>query len=392
MVKATGSPPEQSPATAGNLPELAWLVLWLICIVAMVAFPRWQVVPFDLIWIGLALLYGFRLWPDRRALALTVTAAVTTAAAISDDIVRHLHVGKPLEQIPLLATMFVAMAWQAHRRTAARDRAEIAADVQRMLVLQRQFLQDASHQLRTPITIALGHAELLAQALAGQEQRDIHVVVGELERLRALSEGLLLVAASESPDFLAPQPAELSVIVAEVLRRWRPTVPRQWRLGTLDPVTALVDTQRLGLALDALIENAIQHTSPGDQITVSVELVEAGEAETGGLARIVVQDSGEGIAEADLPFIFDRFTTIGGTASRGAACRGAGSRGTGLGLTLVRAIAHGHGGEVRVQSTPGHGSRFELLLPVRQPVPQPEQQPEQAVRAQAGGIAAREAW
>lgn len=379
-MRVTGSRPEQRPTTAGYQPELAWLALWLACVVWMVAFPRWQLVPFDLIWIGLAVLYGYRLWPDRRALALTTTAAVTTVAAISDDAVRHLHLGESLEQLPLLATMFVALAWLAHRRAVARDRAGIAADMQRLVDLQRQFLQDASHQLRTPITIALGHAELLAQALAGREQRDIHVVVGELERLKDLSEELLLVAASQSPDFLAPEPAELDAIAAELLRRWRPTAPRQWQLGQLEQVTALVDQKRLGLALDALVDNAIRHTGPGDHITISVLSGAQVAGECGGLARIAVEDTGDGIAEADLPYIFDRFTTVAGGRSRG----------TGLGLTLVQAVARGHGGEVTVRSTLGRGSRFELLLPVA--VRQPEELPGQVTRAQADGVTARKAW
>lgn len=379
-MRATGSPPERPPSAAGFQPELAWLALWLACVFWMAAFPQWQVVPFDLIWIGLAVLYGYRLWPDRRAMALTGTAAATTVAVIGDDALRHLHLGEPLEQIPLLATMFAALAWMAHRRAVARDRAGIAADTQRLVELQRQFLQDASHQLRTPITIALGHAELAAQALAGREQRDIHVVVGELERLKDLSEGLLLVAASQSPDLLAPEPAGLDVIAAELLRRWRPTAARHWQLGQLEPVTALVDQKRLVLALDALVENAIRHTGPADHITISVTSGAPGAGGCGRLARIVVEDSGEGIAEADLPYIFDRFTTVAGP----------GNRGTGLGLTLVQAVARGHGGEVTVRSTLGLGSRFELLLPAA--ATQPCALPGQATHAQAGEVAARKAW
>jgi signal transduction histidine kinase len=276
--------------------ELAWLLLWLLCVVAIVIFPAWQVIAL------------------------------------------------------LLATIFVALAWQANRSLAARDRARVAAEADRLLQLQRQFLQDASHQLRTPITIALGHAELLAGALAGRQQRDIHVVVGELERLKALCERLLLVAAAENPGFLAPAPADLGMLAAELLLRWQPVAARRWRLGLLEPVTAEVDAVRLELALDALVENAVRHTGPQDEITVSVL---SGDGDT---ARIVVADSGEGIAALDVPHIFDRFATSGGN----------GARGTGLGLALVRAVARGHGGDVTVISTPGQGSRFELSLPVRQ--------------------------
>jgi two-component system OmpR family sensor kinase len=338
-----------APSAAISQPELAWLVLWLVCVIAIVAFPAWQVIPFDLIWIGLAALYGITLWPSRRVLALTATALVTTAAVISDDAVRHLRFGASVEQIPLLATIFLGLAWQANRRMAARDRARIAAEAQRLLLLQRQFLQDASHQLRTPITIALGHAELLAAALAGRQQRDIHVVVGELERLKALSERLLLVAAAENPDFLSPAPADLDKIAAELVLRWRPAAARGWKLGQVAAVTAVIDAERLGLALDALVENAVRHTLPEDDITISV--IRDSEDQH---ARIVVEDSGAGIAESAIPHIFDRFRSFGGAASRG----------TGLGLALVRAVAHGHGGEVTVSSALGQGSRFELALPV----------------------------
>jgi signal transduction histidine kinase len=359
-VRDTGSLPDGPDAEPARQPagetlllrqlELAWLVLWLICVALMVAFPDWQVVPFDAIWISLALLYGFRLWPGRWTFALTATAVVTTAATLSDDMIRHSRVtDQAVEQIPLLTTMFIVMACQAHRRMVAGDRARIAAQAQRLLLMQRQFLQDVSHQLRTPITIALGHAELLEAELTGRAQRrDIAVVVGELERLRTLSDRLLLIAASQHPDFLTMEPTDLDVLAVELLRRWQPTAPRHWQLGRLDPVTAQVDAERLALALDALVENAVKHTGPGDVIRLTV-----GRDTDDRFALIAVEDSGEGIDDADVPHIFERFRT---TATAGA-------RGTGLGLALVDAIARGHGGEARVVSQLGVGSRFELRIP-----------------------------
>jgi signal transduction histidine kinase len=359
-VRATGSPPDgpdaepAGPPAGGTLllrqPELAWLVLWLICVALIVAVPEWQVVPFDAIWISLALLYGFKLWPGRWTFALTATAVITSAATLSDDMIRHSRVtDQAVEQIPLLTTMFIVMAFQAHRRMVAGDRARIAAEAQRLLLMQRQFLQDVSHQLRTPITIALGHAELLAAELASRQQRrDINVVVGELERLRTLSDRLLLIAASQHPEFLTTEPTDLDALAVELLGRWQPTAPRHWQLGRLDPVTAQVDPERLALALDALVENAVKHTGPDDVIRLTVSRDTDGRS-----ALIVVEDSGEGIDAADVPHIFERFRT---TAT-------AGSRGTGLGLALVDAVARGHGGEARVVSEVGVGSRFELLIP-----------------------------
>jgi two-component system, OmpR family, sensor kinase len=263
----------------------------------------------------------------------------------------------------------------------ASDRAKVAAEAQRLLDAQRQFLQDASHQLRTPITIALGHAELLAADLVGrQQQRDIHVVVGELERLRTLSDRLLLIAASENPDFLTMEPTDLDELAVDLLRRWQPTAPRRWQLGRLDPVRIAVDADRLKIALDALVENAVRHTGPDDQISLEIG------RDDQGFAHIVVQDTGEGIADSDVPHIFERFRTIGGS----------GTRGTGLGLALVEAIARGHGGEVIVSTKLGQGSTFTLRIPVAAGLPgaqAPAMQglPETRDRTQAAPGAQREA-
>ena len=170
-------------------------------------------------------------------------------------------------------------------------------------------------------------------------------MVGELTRLKSLAEKLLLIATSENSDFLRPEPVALDGFIMEVLRRWRPTAERRWQLGRLDPVTVSADRERLGLAVDALLENAIQHTRSGDVIRLAVRRVR-------GSVRVIVADSGSGIPQSELPYIFDRFRTGSGRP-----------RGTGLGLALARAIAHGHGGEVLARSTPGAGATFEVVLP-----------------------------
>jgi signal transduction histidine kinase len=276
-----------------------WIALWLLGLACIVIYSRWQAVPFHLVW------------------------------------------------ITLLLMMFGLVMRHAHRRQAAdTERARVSEENARLLASQRRFLQDASHQLKTPITIALGHAELLARGLtdAGQS-RDAHIVVGELTRLKSLAERLLLIATSENSDFLRPEPVALDGFVMEVLRRWRPTAQRCWQLGRLDPVTVNADRERLGLAVDALLENAVQHTGSGDVIRLAVRRVRD-------CARVIVEDSGSGIPQAELAHIFDRFRTGSGKP-----------RGTGLGLALARAIAHGHGGEVLAHSTAGVGSKFEVVLP-----------------------------
>jgi hypothetical protein len=116
------------------------LLLWLLCVTAIVVVPRWQVIPLDVLWTSLALLFGYRLWPSRSTLALIGVALVTTAGAFGADALRHMRLDESLEQVPLLALMFAAMTWKANRRVTARSNAEIAAATERLLAAQREFL------------------------------------------------------------------------------------------------------------------------------------------------------------------------------------------------------------------------------------------------------------
>jgi signal transduction histidine kinase len=339
--------------------DVAWAAFSVANLAAMVIFSHWETVPFHFIWISLTLLYGFRVWSTRPTAWVLAVVMVTTASVIGLDVYHGAQSVDELNEVPLMAAMFWLMVWHAQRRLAAdTERDLVSKENARLLTTQRRFLQDASHQLRTPITIALGHAELLASDLAGRvEARDIEVVVGELTRLRRLGERLLMIAASEDPDFLRPEPVALDRFTMEAFRKWMPTAQRRWTLGDLDPVLVTADRERLGLAADALLENAVRHTAEGEEIRLSVLGDRDGET-----ARMIVADSGEGIPPAELDRIFDRFRS--GTQL-------AGTRGTGLGLALVRAVARAHGGEVQVHSTPGEGSEFALVLPVRPPSPAP---------------------
>jgi signal transduction histidine kinase len=332
--------------------DLAWVVLWLIGLLAIVIFARWEAVPFHLIWISFALLYGFRVRKARPTFWVLAAMVVTTFAAVGLDVARGDQPADELTEVPLMAAMIWVMMWHARRSLAAdTERVRVSEQNAQLLASQRRFLQDASHQLRTPITIALGHAELLARSLVdSQEKRDIHVVVGELNRLKQLGERLLLIAASENPDFLRPEPVALDQLIMEAIRRWRPAAQRSWQLGTLDHAMASADRERVGLAVDSLLENAVQHTEAGDLIRLSVVRDEQAD-----MASMIIEDGGAGIEQAALAHIFDRFAT---------GYRPGGHQGTGLGLTLVSAVMRGHGGEVLVQSTLHQGSRFELRLPL----------------------------
>ncbi len=334
--------------------DAGWTLFSAFNLVAIYWFADWETVPFHFIWISLTVVYGFRAWRAAPTLWVLGAVMVTTASGIGLDVRRGSEPTAELTEVPLMAAVFLAMVWHAHRKQAAeRSHHRISEQNARLVADQRQFLQDAAHQLRTPITIALGHAELLAADVTGQQEgQDIQVVIGELNRLRRISERLLVIAAAADPAFLHAEAVALDQLTADLVRRWQPTADRRWQLGRLDRVAARADRERLGLALDALLENAVRHTCPGDVIQLSVI-----RGWPGMPVRVVVADGGSGIAADELELIFDRFRT-GEDAS---------SRGTGLGLPLVRAVARAHGVDVLVRSSPGQGSEFELSLPEQGP-------------------------
>jgi len=218
-----------------------------------------------------------------------------------------------------------------------------------LLDKQRQFLQDVSHELGTPITIALGHAELITHAATDQAiAKDARVAVDELLRMRRLANRLVLLASTDSPDFLRLAPVDAAELVMDILHRWSQT-PRRWALGSLAEASVQADRDRLTLALDALIENAVDHTDPDGRIELSAR-------HDGEKVILTVKDSGSGIPADEIGHIFDRFTRVGTGRSRETG-------GFGLGLAVVKAIAEAHHGSVEVRSTVGQGSVFELFLP-----------------------------
>jgi signal transduction histidine kinase len=314
---------------------------------------QWETIPFHLVWLSLTLVFAFRLWDIPTTVVVGVAVMVLSGWALFLAVSRSpLGPGfDELSEIPLMAAMFGAMVWHAHRRqVAVEELGRVAESQRRMLDRQREFVRDAAHQLRTPITIARGHADLLRTELAAgsdQATADLDVVVEELIRLSRLSERLLLLAAADDPRFLTRAPVPVRELVEECAKRWTAAAPREWRVRVLAEGTVPADRERLAMALDALIENAVKYTDEGDPITVT------GRSEGTWLA-LEVTDGGIGILRDQIDHVFERF-------SRGTPEGGGG--GTGLGLPIVRAIAQAHGGSVDVTSEPGRGSTFTIRVP-----------------------------
>jgi signal transduction histidine kinase len=335
--------------------EVAWGAFAAANVAVIIGLSQWETVPFHFIWVSLTIVYGFRVWRIRTTIILLAIVMLVTGAALAWTITRGHERLDELTEVPLMASMFLAMVWHARRRQAALEQVrQSAEDRQAMLERQREFVRDASHELRTPITIARGHAELIRSTASDPQLTDDAIVVlDELGRLSKLSERLLILAAADHPGLLTHAPTDVARLIAELERRWIPAAPRAWTFDAVARGTVVIDEERLAIALDALIENAVKFTAPGDGISVLA-------LPTVASLTIEVADEGEGIEPAHLPKIFDRFARADGDRTRGGG-------GTGLGLAIVRAIVEAHGGTVAARSAPGHGSTFSLTLPGFEP-------------------------
>ncbi len=331
--------------------DIAWGVFAVANLVAMYLWPDWETVPFHFIWVSLTVLYGYRVWRARPTTLTLAVVCVTTGVILYHDYAIGAQSIDELTEVPLMAAMFAAMVWHARRHLAATEKARrVSEQNERLLEREHAFLQDASHELRTPITIALGHAELLQRSQHDPlVAEDARVVVEELQRLGRLADRLLTLASLEQPGFLRPTSVDLVPFVVELAHRWAPT-PRVWRLDELDEAVTQADPDRLQLALDAIVENAVKHTGPQDVISFALR-------RSGDRIAISVSDTGDGIPPEDLQRIFERF-------SRSAPDPSSPRRGSGLGLSIAKAVVEAHGGTIDVRSEPGRGSVFRITLPV----------------------------
>jgi two-component system OmpR family sensor kinase len=331
--------------------EVGWALFAAANVAVILVLTRWETTPFHFIWVSLTIVYGLRVWSTRATVAVLSTVMLVTGAALVWSVARSHQGIDELAEVPLMAAMFVAMVWHATRRQAATDEVERLAETEhRMLERHQEFIRDASHELRTPITVARGHAELIRAGSEGtQAADDAEVVLDELGRLARISERLLILASAEYPDFLHREPVDVEELVEEGGRRWSVTAPRRWEVRVDAPGTVDADRERIRFALDALVENAVKFTGEGDRVAI------VGRAADGQVI-LEVSDEGLGIPIDEQERIFDRFARVDDGRARG-------SGGTGLGLAIVKAIVQAHGGSVSVESVPGKGSTFRMAIP-----------------------------
>lgn len=296
--------------------------------------------------------------------AVRVATFVSAAVFVVGSIVAWAIAGRVLAPLRLLDTAARTITeTDLTQRIPVRGSDEIAQLTRRFndmlhrleasFTLQRQFTDDASHELRTPITIIRGHLELLDEDPT-ERQKTIALVLDELDRMSRMVDELLLLARAEQPDFLHLEDVDVGELTKQLHVKAQALGNREWRLERVGAGIIRADGQRLTQAVMQLAHNAARHTTDGDVIWV-------GSAASNGSARLWVRDHGPGIPAADQERIFTRLARGRHTGRL---------EGTGLGLSIVRAIAEAHGGSVHLSSRPGAGSTFTVVVPNGQVSPQ----------------------
>jgi signal transduction histidine kinase len=289
---------------------------------------------------ALALLAGLATATRAMAPITRLTDAASAIARTRDPSLRIPHPESQDEVSELALTL----------ESMLRSLDDARGETEATLARQRQFVADASHELRTPLTSVLANLELLEMELEGEAREAAASALRSSRRMRRLVADLLLLARADAGRIAAHVPIDLSEIVAEAAGELEP-VARDHHISVSAPPGAEIDGARdeLHQLTLNLLENALRHTDPGTTVEATVE-------RRNGEVVLSVEDDGPGIAPEMRDKVFERFF------------RGAGDRSgsSGLGLSIVRAVAGSHAGTVTLEEPlDGRGARFVVRFPAR---------------------------
>jgi len=268
-----------------------------------------------------------------------LTAA--TRAVARGDLSQRVPVRRR-DEVGLLAESFNTMTDDL--QTARRQRQQMTADI--------------AHDLRTPLSLILGHSEALADGVLEPTPERLEIIHDEAQRLEHLVEDLRTLSLADDGSLpLVPELVDPAAFLERMVTAHRPQAQERGVALDLelDPEAPEVafDLGRMSQVMDNLLSNALRNMSRGGSVTLGAEPAEDG-------LRLWVQDTGPGIAEEDLERIFDRMY-------RGDTSRQRDGSGSGLGLTIARSIVEAHGGRIWAESQYGEGARFVIALPLQQP-------------------------
>ncbi|HEX4716103.1 MAG TPA: ATP-binding protein, partial [Ktedonobacteraceae bacterium] len=279
-------------------------------------------------------------WLAKRAFRPVLHLTRTTREIKAGDLHRRVPVPRARDEVYELALTFN----------------EMIGRLDQAFTQQRRFVADASHELRTPITVIRSITDVALEEPLGFDEcvealRDINA---ETERLSHLINDLLVLARADEEQMpLEREPVRLDLLACDIAATMEPLAMERGiklQLQMLSPASVFGDTARLILMIMGLVDNALTYTNAGGVVTLGVEV-------HGVLARLVVRDTGIGIAERDVAHIFERFYRADPARSRLAS-------GSGLGLAIADWVVRVHGGSITVKSQIDQGSTFTITLPL----------------------------
>lgn len=229
-----------------------------------------------------------------------------------------------------------------------------AGELSKVEGLRRELIANTSHDLRTPLTMITGYAEVMRDLPGENSSENLQVIIDEAKRLTSLVNDMLdLSKLQAGAQVLLPAPYDLTRSIWEILGRYTKLMEQDGYTITFSPpgpAWVEADGVKMTQVLYNLINNAIAYTGGDKTVRVMEEVAD-------GWVTVSVLDSGEGIDPKELPYIWERYYKVDKTHKRAAI-------GTGLGLSIVRSVLELHGARYGVESAPGAGSRFWFSLPL----------------------------
>jgi two-component system, OmpR family, sensor kinase len=333
---------------------IPWLAFVGLCVWAMWASPGREVVPYHLVWIGFALVYGFEKWPlGRTTVALVLVAAVTGSILVQRAWTGVIAWDETTE-IPLMLLLAVLVVWHVRRREAALATVTRLAEREVAAAEERERLSRlTSHEMRTPLTIASGYVDLLLAHEDDTARRaDLEIVRDELGRLSRAGDRLLRVIQLQ--DILPTSPIDMDALLRDTTQRWAAVADREW---TTDPRggTFEASRERIRACLDTLIENALRYTTEGDTVRLFC-------FRRGGHLWVGVADSGPGLSREQIVLINAR-SKASSTPPTLTAEPDPRSQ-TGLGIGIVQEIVAARHGRVLAGRSREGGALIAMVLPM----------------------------
>jgi two-component system, OmpR family, sensor kinase len=296
---------------------------------------------------ALAAIGGLGFWVVRIGLRPLRRIELTAATIAAGDLTQRVERAEPKTEVGRLGLSLNTMLHQIETAFRAREQSE------RRL---RRFVADASHELRTPLAAVRAYAELFERGAAERPQdlaRSMSGITRESERMSLLVEDLLLLARLDEGRPLEQEPVDLAAVVTEAVDAARVVEPERPVEVAVVPAIVTGDRARLRQILDNLLSNVRAHTPAGTPVSVALEAAD-------GQVALRVADQGPGLTDEQATQVFERFYRVDSSRTRA-------SGGVGLGLAIVAAIAHAHGGTAAIETMNKGGATFVVTLPLTGP-------------------------